>query len=183
YHEQIYTLQLSSGKLEVVLDKSFEAYTISWSSDGKNLYYGSTKSGDWQLWSYNFTDKTSNQLTFNGGYSGYDNPADGLFYYSKYHQDGLWQTDANGKEQLIDERFSLLNWLNWRIVNNKVYYAKLRSQDAGVYSFDLSSRKEVQVLKQTKGVLHDYSVSMDGKTVAYTKHISQSGDVLALVFP
>jgi DNA-binding winged helix-turn-helix (wHTH) protein len=114
YQEQIYTLQLSTGKLEVVLDQSFEAYTISWSSDGKSIYYGSTKSGDWQLWSYNLASKTRKQQTFNGGYSGYDSPKDGLFYYSKYHQNGLWQADANGEEQLIIEDFSLLNWLNWR---------------------------------------------------------------------
>ncbi len=183
YQEQIYTMQLSTGKLTVVLDKSFEAYTTSWSSDGKKIYYGSTKSGDWQLWSYNLADKTSKQLTFNGGYSGYDNPEDGLFYYSKYHQDGLWQTDANGKEQLIIEDFSLLNWLNWRIVDGKAYYANLSAQDPGVYSVDLASKESVQVLKQTKGVLHDYSISKGGETVAYTKHISQSGDVLALVFP
>ena len=61
--------------------------------------------------------------------------------------------------------------------------ANLSAQDPGVYSFDLASKKTVQVLKQTKGVLHDYSISKGGETVAYTKHISQSGDVLALVFP
>jgi transcriptional activator of cad operon len=180
YQEQIYTLQVDTGELDVILDDTHLAYVTSWSSDGKGIYYSSTKSGDWQLWSFNLKDKSTKQLTFKGGYSGYDNPVDGLLYFSKYHQNGLFRLNEDGSESQIIESFSLLNWLNWRLVDNKVYYTKSPLQVRDVFRFDLALMNEVVVLKQEKGILHDYTIAADGSRVTFTRHTSQSGDVMAL---
>ena len=59
------------------------------------LYFASDKSGDWQIWSFNFLDKSIRQITQKGGYQVETDHADGNLYFTKYRQQGIWQLDIN----------------------------------------------------------------------------------------
>jgi Tol biopolymer transport system component len=180
YNDAIHRFEVATGVIEQILDTSHKAYVNTYSTDDKHLIYSSTKSGDWQLWTLELATMQSKQLTFNGGYSGWDNSVDGLLYFSKFHHDGLWRLNADGSETLIIEQFSILNWLNWRLIKNKVYYADKGKQGNGIYSYDLVTGDKKQVLKYKKDTLHDYAIAADGSAIAFTRHISQSADVMVL---
>ena len=45
---------------------------------------------------------------------------------------------------------------------------------------DLNTHQDQQILPYTTGLLHDYSISADGTTISYTRHISQTGDIMML---
>ncbi len=179
HQDQVYSYHINSGTLTLQLSSTEKPYFAAWSNDGQSLFYGSTKSGQWQIWQLNISDKTTRQLTFNGGYSVQQNSADGKLYFSKYHHDGLWRLNDDGSETQILDDFSLLNWLNWQIKDNGVIYAK---PGEAIYRFDLATQHRHKLMGFTAGAIHDYSVSPQTQEIVYSKQMSQSGDVLMLKF-
>ena len=181
YHGQIYILDLATNQTKVVLNTQLEAYNSSWSPNGNAIIYSSTQSGDWQLWLYDLNSKQHQQLTKNGGYSGFFD-SQGTLYFSKYHHNGLYRlNDDNSETELIAD-FSLLNWLNWRLSNDQIYFAKVWTgqSESGIYRYDIATGQQQLLLKQQPGQRHDYSISHDGSKVRYTRHISQAGDIMKL---
>ena len=136
HKDEIYALEVATGQQSKLLGNENKAYVANWSADGTKLLFSSTLSGDWQLWSKDLQTGALKQLTNNGGYRGFDNPENGNLYFSKYHQDGLWQLTPDGKESQLLAEFSLLNWLNWRLIDGQVYYWQMGEQ-AGIYRYTL----------------------------------------------
>lgn len=179
HQDAIYSFTLKNRQLKQLIAPEFKPYFASWAIDGKSLYVGSVKSGDWQIWQYNLLDNSAKQLTVGGGYSAFENPVDGSLYITKYHQDGLWRLNSDGSESLVLEDFSLLNWLNWSIKDNQIIYA---DPYKSIYRYDLSSNSQTKLMDLDNGAIHDHSVSRQTGQVLFTKHMSQSGDILMLQF-
>ena len=183
YQDQIYLYDIDTGYNHPIIDKSHQAYHASWSFDGKHIIYGSIKTGDWQLWQLNLNDKSHKQLTTNGGYAGHTDQS-GQLYFSKYHHDGLYRLNIDGSETQIIADFSLLNWLNWQIKGETIYYAKLwkdvTKQTAGIYSYHIPSQQQRHIMPLQPMQLHDYTVANDGSFIRYTRLEAQAGDILLL---
>lgn len=183
YQDQIYLYDIDTGYNHPIIDKSHQAYHASWSFDGKHIIYGSIKTGDWQLWQLNLDDKSHKQLTTNGGYAGHTDQ-NGQLYFSKYHHDGLYRLNIDGSETQLIADFSLLNWLNWQLKGETIYYAKLwgniTKQTAGIYSYHIPSQQQQHIMPLQPKQLHDYTIASDGAFIRYTHLEAQAGDILLL---
>ena len=130
----LYLLNKNNSKLTQLLAPEAKVGPVRFAPDGTSLLLGSEQSGDWQLWSYQRADKKLQQLTTQGGYSGYW--WQGKLLYSKYHQDGLFLKKPNSdNEQLLLADFDKINWLNWQLDGDKVYFFKPQQ---GVFQLDLA---------------------------------------------
>ena len=81
----------------------------------------SDRSGDWQLWQYNFTSRELTQLTTNGGSFGYVNNNGVLF--SKDHSSGIYQLIDGVEHKLIDS-LQQEDWGNWIAFDHGIYFVK-----------------------------------------------------------
>ncbi|MEK7409046.1 MAG: hypothetical protein AAB225_28620 [Acidobacteriota bacterium] len=70
-----------------------------WSRDGRWIYFGSNRGGDWQVWKIPAEGGPAVQVTRNGGREAFAS-ADGKFvYYAKLAEPGIWRVPIEGGEE------------------------------------------------------------------------------------
>src|SRR5262249_22512322 len=91
----------------------------SWSHDGAFLYFGSNRSGKWELWKQPVVGDQAEQLTKQGGYAAFE-MADGKgVYYSKGPAvQGIWKLPG---EQLVLESPTAQKW-GWMPGLHGIYF-------------------------------------------------------------
>ncbi len=82
-----------------------------WSRDGTHVYFGSNRSGAWQIWMIPATGGEAVQLSTGGGFTA-EEADDGALIVSRYAEPGLWRI-ANGVEERISTLPRTGDWGNW----------------------------------------------------------------------
>lgn len=169
-----YSIEITDAKLQTLLTADKQVGVANWGPDNNTLLYSSQRDGDWQLWLHNTANNTEQKLTTHGGYSG--RIWQGKLYFSKYHQDGLWYKDLpSGKEQLLLAQFDKINWLNWHIDRNNLYYYV---PGQGIYRFNLVNGDNTLHLTEPSRFVRHFSVR-EGKTV-FVRYRELQGDIYRL---
>ncbi|NRQ41754.1 PD40 domain-containing protein [Rheinheimera sp. YQF-2] len=169
-----YSVDISNAKLQTLLTADKQVGIANWGPDNNTVLYSSQRDGDWQLWLYNTANNTEQKLTTHGGYSG--RIWQGKLYFSKYHQDGLWYKDLpSGNEQLLLAQFDKINWLNWHIDRNNLYYYV---PGQGIYRFNLVNGDNTLHLAEPGRFVRHFSVR-HGKTV-FVRYRELQGDIYRL---
>ena len=175
--DALYTQRIGHAAPELLLPASAKAHSANWAADGQSVIFGSTQSGDWQLWQYQPANQQLRQLTMDGGYSGY--LLGDRLIYSKFNQPGLYQKKlGNAAESLLLADFSVINWLNWQIVGDELYYFKA---GLGVMRYHLASGRQDCVFPESPGFVHQYSVQ--GSQLYFVNAHQVQGDIYWLVPP
>ncbi|MBQ4862263.1 hypothetical protein J8L98_11245 [Pseudoalteromonas sp. MMG013] len=123
------------------------------------------------MWLFDRQDNSHQQLTTKGGYSGY--AYNGKVYFSKRNHSGLWGL-KNQTEQLIIKDFSNINWLNWQLIDGKVFFYRAES---GVWKFDLDSNTEQLVMSAPPNFTHQYTVHPDQSAITYVQAQPMQSDI------
>lgn len=166
-----YEVDLSSRRPNQLLDSSSGANVVNYTDDSAGLVFSSDRSGDWQLWQYQPADQTLTQLTSGGGYSGVIR--DGQLYFSRYHQQGLWRkTLPDGDEELLLADFDLINWLNWQLLDDRLYFYRPQS---GIWQYSLTTGETQIVMPLVADFVHQFSVNKD--SIYYVKRGRVAGDI------
>ncbi|WDE02577.1 TolB family protein [Thalassomonas actiniarum] len=84
----VFEMDIENQSYTRLLPESSQAYVVNYGEDD-DVIYSSTRSGQWQLWQYRRDLEQHRQLTTRGGYSG--RVKQGVLYFSKFNQDGLWR--------------------------------------------------------------------------------------------
>ncbi|CAM5183957.1 winged helix-turn-helix domain-containing protein [Alishewanella longhuensis] len=165
----VYQLTLPDGKLQQLLPSSAKANVVNLHNN--SLIFSSDRSGDWQLWHYDLTSNALQQLTTNGGYSGIVH--NNQLYYSRYHQPGLWQKNlVSGQEQLLLANFDIVNWLNWQLLNEAIYYFQPQS---GIWRYPLTTGAAELLIPISHDFVHHFSVSEHG--IYFVRRGQTQGDI------
>ncbi len=69
-NQDILLLDLSSGKLEKLVESPGMELIARWSSDGGSVYFGSNKDGNWEIYAYSLNTKKTTRLTSNEAFDG-----------------------------------------------------------------------------------------------------------------
>lgn len=150
HDDEIYTIEVATGKITRIIDREHKAANADWSADGSSIFYSSEKSGEWQIWQYLFQPNSHQQITVNGGYSAKQDRHKNL-YVSRIHQDGLWRLDYDPKgnhflpANLVLADYSGTNWLSWQLLGKSIYYFGSTKTDVddnkvfGIMQLDLST--------------------------------------------
>lgn len=174
----VYQLELANSQLTQLFKADHQAFVVNPGPDGNSVIYSSNKTGDWQLWRYQLQSKQHQQLTLQGGYSGY--VQGNTLYFSKFHQDGLWQLDlTNNEEQLLLADFDKINWLNWQLQDKAIVYFK---PGHGIYRQSLLNNVPPELLlADSPQLVHHYSVS--NQAIYFVKRLPPQGDIYQLPLP
>jgi len=172
----LWQVSVASGQPVLLLGPEHQVEVANWAEDGKSIIYSSKKSGDWQLWQLDVTTSDSRQLTKDGGYSGYLHQ--GQLYFSKFHQDGLFQLNlqTNQQQQLLAD-FDKINWLNWKLdaESGAIYFYQ---PGQGILSYTLSSKQQILLLPMPERFVHHYDIQ--NQLLFYVKAGLPKGDLYKL---
>jgi len=200
----IYTLDLKTGKTWQVTDWPSNQVRPSFSRDGKLIYFGSKRSGDWEIWkvpSDSFAgngdlDNHAYRVTTQGGYEGIES-ADGkwLYYVTSPTDMDLWRLPTGdapvtpAPERVIKGEVST-GW--WEPARDGIFFVDMRDaiyiqyparQPKPVYLLEGESRK----LKPLFSIDHrifsgqpNFSAALDGSRVVYSQLDLQNIDLMLL---
>lgn len=176
----IYVIDANGGKPRAITSGSFNDVAPSWSADGQYLYFGSNRSGSWQIWRVPVDDSgagshTPQQITTNGGMFAIASSDGQRVYYTKYTSPGLWQQlVAGGREHRIFDGPPLGYPDYWTLCRDGVYALSIVGQQFALSRIDPQTghARVLDTLKYSPTV--GLSISPDGKKMVYSGLINAS---------
>ena len=97
----------------------------SWSRDGRWLYFGSNRSGSWQIWKMPAEGGEPLPVTKDGGYEAWEAVDGQSIFYNKqgFWNFGLFQLSlAGGAENKVLDLPQLESFSDWTITAEGIYY-------------------------------------------------------------
>ncbi len=148
-----------------------EAHNVcpSWSHDGKWVYFGSTRSGSWQVWKAPAEGGTAVQITQHGGHAALESLDGKYIYYSENSQaePQIWRAPVNGGEEKVMPLVRPGTWASFQVVQGGILFVGSSLGHQAVLSFyDFSKDRTttIAILERTPFWL---GATPDGKTVAF----------------
>jgi Tol biopolymer transport system component len=155
----------------------------SWSRDGKWIYFGSNRSGEFQVWKMPAGGGTARQVTRSGGFEAVERRDGRAIYYIKRGEEGIWTIPVTGgDETLVVNQGEEGRWA----LGARGIYLFSRAQSAVDY-FDLVEKSLSRVttlpaLNPTAmfGVGTEFAVSPDERYFLYDAVGRNESDLMLL---
>ena len=181
--KQVYLLNTQTQAVELIKLNGQSAAFPSFSSDGETMYFTSDKSGDWQIWGYNFQAQSAIQITQKGGYQVKVNEADETLYFTKYRQQGIWQlTLKNSKSNTAKEKQIVSNVsrsLNFKVCSDSIYYST-ESDNIELWQMNFKTEKNQKILTSTLNSKFKFDLFNNCQKLIFSKRENIESDILML---
>jgi Tol biopolymer transport system component/DNA-binding winged helix-turn-helix (wHTH) protein len=176
--QKLYLLDPQTLTTELINLNGQSAAFPSFSADGENMYFTSDKSGDWQIWAYNFQERSPVQITKKGGYRVKVNDADEMLYFTKYRQQGIWQLDLQtSKEKQIVSNASRNS--NFKICLDSVYYS-LETESVELWNMNFKTTETQVIMTSALASNFKFDLINDCQKLIFSKRENIESDVFML---
>jgi hypothetical protein len=123
----IYVVNAEGGLPRRITSGASSKVRPSWSHDGAWVYFGSNRTGAWEIWKSSPEGPASLQVTVGGGREAVEDPAGRFLYYTKAAPaPGIWRIPVSGgtAELVCDEGLQGA----WAIGQRGLYYLDQRNE-------------------------------------------------------
>jgi Tol biopolymer transport system component len=184
-NSDIYVISAEGGPLRQITTEPSADVRPSWSRDGRWIYFGSNRTGDWQIWKSPPHGGQAVQVTKDKGAREAFESLDGKFvYYVKLNALGIWKIPVQGgvDTKVIEQGQMSL----WSLAQQGICFFDLTHPAGPTLKFYDFVTRQVRLLRQfskeTFMAANDtaISVSEDGRWILYTQ-MDQGGSDLMLV--
>jgi WD40-like Beta Propeller Repeat len=158
----------------------------SWSRDGKWIYFGSRRTGEWQVWKTPVDRGDAVQVTQQGGFAAFESTDGKFVYYAKGRADGgLYRVPVEGGEEtLVFPELKPGFWGYWTLAPEGIYFADttVGAASMSIHFFRFRDRRISRILTSDRPPMIGDSamaLSPDGGTLLYTQ-VDQSGSDIML---
>jgi Tol biopolymer transport system component len=154
----------------------------SWSQDGWWIYFGSWRSGEFQLWKIPSEGGQPIQLTRNGGGVSFADDGGRFVYYSRPGASestrDIWSVPVAGGEERLVLEGRVLRGMQWSLWNGHIFYiTRGGAEGPSIEMFDLTTRKTTRLvslganarISQAWPIWDGLTVSPDGRWILYTQ--------------
>lgn len=101
----------------------------SYSRDGRFIYFGSNRSGRWQVWKMPAEGGPAVQITSEGGYGGQESADGRWLYFCKFNRPGLWALSLeSGQESFLNSTLRLTDRTHWGSHSRGLYFIRSGAQ-------------------------------------------------------
>lgn len=174
---EIRLYQVDTQKIESIKGFSM-ASSPFWDRERKQLYFSQMKSGNWQIWRWDSARDQITPMTSQGGK--YAKLAvDGVFLFTKDKQKGLWRLNENGQEQLVVDELQAIDWNNWTVANNSIYYVSRLAHDGPTLIQQALDSNQKLAEYPLPGLLYFSGISVDriDDSIWYSSLIREDADI------
>lgn len=170
----------------------YEDVSPSWSADGNWIYFGSLRSGQWNIWKIAASGGEPVRVTQNRGVHAVESPNGRYLYYAKpanpasvgstAEVPGIWRMPtAGGDEELVLSPPTAPDGWYWTVGNKGVYFVSTtRRSGAALKLFNIGSKQVVKI-----GELQKYpwggpglAISPDGNSILYSQVDVAGSDIV-----
>jgi Tol biopolymer transport system component len=120
----VWVVELASGEERRATDDG-KSRAPSFSHDGRWLYFGSARSGRWQIWRRPWPgDGTPEQLTAEGGLAALESRGGDTLYFVRPDRRGLWARgrEPGGDDTLVRPEISPADFRNWEVSAEAIWF-------------------------------------------------------------
>jgi Tol biopolymer transport system component len=163
----------NASRMHRVRPEKFDQVHASWSPNGDSIYFGSSRSGRFEIWKVAAAGVNAEpvQVTVNGGYDALESPDGRTLFYVKHDRPGLWRaTVARGDEALIAD--SVIPGL-WALSDRGIHFVQVNSGGDGetlLMFLSYAGGKPRTIGALPKGFNRAYSgisISSDGRRLLF----------------
>ncbi len=163
-------INVASGLVESLESEPSDEVAPSWSPSGGEVYFGSNRSGSWQIWSEPIGGGEAIQVTSGGGYAAIPSPDGRFLFVARTDTTGLWRIPlGDGPEERILDMPVGSDWGNWAVTEKGIYVLRRRHDEPPLLTlsdFDGASTRELMPLDPAPSPHHPgLSISRDGRSV------------------
>jgi len=180
----LYRIDVEEGVPRRLTSDPADKVAASWSPDGDWIYFGSDRSGTWQIWRMPADGGETVQITQNGGYAALASDDGQFLYYAKRDKAGIWRTPVEGgQETMILDALAPGDWGNWTLFEDGLYFfqrqGRSRRATLSFYRFATDSVHSLTNLRQAPP-LHrpGLSLSPDRQWMLYTQLDQTQSDLM-----
>jgi dipeptidyl aminopeptidase/acylaminoacyl peptidase len=182
----IYVLEVAGGLPRPLTTEASSDVQPSFSGDGGWIYFGSNRTGGWQLWKVPADGGPAVQVTRNGGFTGLESPDGRRLYYSKFNAPGIWSVPLNGGEERMVHHLPPAGYeASWGVGRQGLYVVNPEAKPRpAIELFSLATRRVTRIAEldrqPTASRVVLLSVSRDERSILYSQ-LEQSGSDIMLV--
>ena len=177
----LYVVDTADGIPRLLTTNATHDLVPSWSRDGRWIYFGSDRSGAWQVWKIPSQGGDPEQVTWQGGYRAFESLDGTHLYYSKLAEPGLWSRPDGGDARQMLDGLSARDWGNWTLTNEGIYFIDRKASDPSIALLDLQTgtiKPMVSLAGKTLSFMSGLSVSPDGKQILYALADRSESDIM-----
>ena len=116
----LFIIDAEGGIPERITSSSAHDLRPMWAPDGQSLFFGSDRSGSWQIWRKDLEDGEATQVTVSGGFRGTFSETRQALFYTRSDTSGIWEKKLpDGEEQL----FVVADPSYWTLTDQALFYA------------------------------------------------------------
>ncbi len=182
----IYVMSADGGPWRRLTPESTAETVPAWSRDGQWIYFKSNRSGSMQIHKMPAAGGEAKQITFQGGFEGFESPDGNLFYYTKGRGVyGIYTVPANGgEEKLVPELSRAGYWRSWNVLNEGIcFIAKEEAPQQTIRFFSFATRRVTPLIPVNGEALFWLSglaLSADGKRLLFAQPEPRKDEIMLM---
>lgn len=177
-YSHLFVIGATGGAPRMLTNGNFNDIIPNWSADGHSIYFGSTRSGSWQIWKIPSDGSgAAQQVTTEGGMVGMGTQDGRWVYFSRSAEAGLWRVPVGGgPERKICDGPPMGYQNYWSIFANSVYSLIERKGRFEIERVDpeTGQARTVHILKRAPTLLAGLSLTPDGKQIVFAELVRAS---------
>ena len=176
-------MESAGGQSRALTDGLFSSTAPSWSRDGTGIYFGSDRTGRFEIWRVPLEGGAAAQVTRDGGYISAESMDARKLYYTKTGTTGpLFELPlAGGKESQVLERVAVRGL---SVFDDGIYYLDFaapgwRKAEIRFHDFATDRSRVINPIDGQLG-LGGLTVSQDRKTFLFTLQSVSGSDLMMI---
>jgi Tol biopolymer transport system component len=169
-HTAIYVVTAEGGRPRRLTIDDARVGAPTWSRDGKWIYFGSKRSGAWQVWRLPSAGGHAVQVTKKGGFAALESRDGKTLYYAKRIQfpgwrkyRGLWKVPVQGgQETLVLKELEAGMFDCWGLTDEGIYFYNDHTSTIDLFRFATGRITQIAKPEKQGGPL---AVSPDGRWI------------------
>lgn len=180
-HWDIFLIEAEGGQARPVTSDPGDDNLPSWSRDGWWVYFGSNRTGRYEIWRKPPTGGEAEQITDQGGFEAFESPDATTLYYSKGHASPLYARPvAEGPERRVLDLVYLSSFVP---VDDGIYYIRRPGFMRGpaelrFYEFATGTSQVLWEFESDMG--QGFTVSPDRESFLYSFIVSINQDLILI---
>jgi len=177
----IYVIDATGSVPRAITQGRYNDIVPAWSADGHWLYFGSNRSGSWQIWKTpSDASGSAEQVTAGGGMVALESGDAHWLYFTKYGESGIWRrATSGGPERKIFEGPPSGSQNYWTLGGGSLYSL---SEQGGQFSLqridpETGHIQTVHILKHDPTPFAGLSIAADGKLIVFAELARASSDL------
>lgn len=156
----------------------------SYSPDGNWVYFGSNRTGDWQIWRLPTAGGQAVQVTLDGGYEAQVSTDGETLFLTRFGQSDLFRVPLGGGAELpvaggesIPEAASLLSSEHWTLVGDTLYWISNGEGGRSLERLLPGGERERVADLGSVGLMPGLSVAADESSMLYAERLRLEADL------